>query len=104
MTPMPGPTATQGVVVGDYEVPTGSNQIRGFYIQDLTGDGNVNTSDGIFVFTGNNGNFVVLGDLVYVQGTATEFENQTQIANATISRLSTAASSSIGVPTDSCSA
>ena len=32
-----GPVTTQGIVVGDYEGP--SPTLRGFYIQDATGDG-----------------------------------------------------------------
>jgi predicted extracellular nuclease len=71
---------TQGVVVGDYEGP--SPALRGFYIQDSTGDGDANTSDGIFVFNGNNDN-VNLGDVVRVTGTAGEFQDQTQISSVT---------------------
>jgi uncharacterized protein len=36
-TPISGVVTTQGVVVGDYEGP--SPALRGFYLQDLTGDG-----------------------------------------------------------------
>lgn len=78
-----GAVTTQGVVVGDYEVPSGSGQIRGFYIQDLTGDGDDETSDGIFVFNGNN-NSVNLGDVVRVTGSAGEFQNQTQVSASSI--------------------
>jgi predicted extracellular nuclease len=80
-----GNVATKGVVVGDYEYPgSGStaNFLRGFYIQDMTGDGNATTSDGIFVFNGNN-NSVNLGDIVYVSGTSGEFQDQTQISLVT---------------------
>jgi uncharacterized protein len=77
-TPLSGQSVTtQGVVVGDYE---GSSGLRGFYIQDLMGDGNAETSDGVFVFNGNN-NSVNLGDVVRVTGTAGEFQDQTQISN-----------------------
>ena len=48
-TPIPGNVTTKGVVVGDFE---GTAAASGFYIQDLTGDGDPATSDGIFVFTG----------------------------------------------------
>jgi hypothetical protein len=47
-----GTVTTQGVVIGDYEGP--SPALRGFYIQDPVGDGDPATSDGIFVFNGNN--------------------------------------------------
>lgn len=75
-----GVVTTQGVVVGDFE--GASPALRGFYLQDLTGDGEVLTSDGIFVFNGNN-NSVNLGDVVRVTGTAGEFEEQTQISSVT---------------------
>lgn len=73
---------TKGVVVGDYEVPAGSGQIRGFYLQDLSGDGNPATSDGIFVFNSGN-NSVNLGDVVRVSGKPAEYQGQTQIGNVT---------------------
>jgi predicted extracellular nuclease len=73
-----GVVTTQGVVIGDYEGPVPA--LRGFYMQDPTGDGNPATSDGIFVFNGNNNN-VNLGDIVRVTGTAGEFQDQTQIGN-----------------------
>jgi predicted extracellular nuclease len=75
-----GNVATKGVVVGDYEGPSPAQ--RGFFIQDLTGDGDATTSDGIFVFNGNN-NSVSLGDVVYVSGIAGDFQDQTQISNVT---------------------
>jgi predicted extracellular nuclease len=75
-----GPVMTQGVVVGDYEEPSGANQIRGFYLQDLTDDGDAATSDGIFVFNGNNTD-VNLGDVIRVSGVAGEFQDQTQIGS-----------------------
>ena len=76
-----GPVTTQGVVVGDYEGPNPT--LRGFYLQDLTGDSNAATSDGIFVFNGNNDN-VSLGQVVRVTGNAGEFQDQTQITSSSI--------------------
>lgn len=81
-----GRVATQGVVVGDFEGP--SPALRGFYIQDASGDGDANTSDGIFVFNGSN-NSVILGDLVWVEGTAGEFQGQTQISATSIAKCGT---------------
>lgn len=69
--------ATKGVVVGDFQGSTGLN---GFYIQDDIGDGNLSTSDGIFVFAPNSVN-VNVGDAVQLTGTVSEFGNQTQIGN-----------------------
>ena len=50
----------------------------GFYIQDLTGDGNPATSDGIFVFTGSS-DLVSVGQVVRVTGFARERFNQTTL-------------------------
>ncbi|MEN9644158.1 MAG: hypothetical protein RL238_827, partial [Actinomycetota bacterium] len=73
-----GPVRTQGVVVGDFE---GNAAAQGFYLQDVNGDGDPATSDGIFVFTGN-ANLVSVGELVTVTGFARERFNQTAL-NAT---------------------
>jgi len=70
-----GNLSTEGVVVGDFE---GTAAASGFYIQDLTGDGNAATSDGIFVFTGNT-NLASVGDVVHVTGFARERFNQTTL-------------------------
>jgi predicted extracellular nuclease len=72
---MTGNVTTQGVVVGDFE---GTASASGFYLQDLTGDGNAATSDGIFVFTGAS-NLVNVGDVVRVTGFARERFNQTTL-------------------------
>jgi uncharacterized protein len=42
---------------------------NGFYIQDATGDGNVNTSDGIFVFTNTSGTNFTAGQALAVGST-----------------------------------
>ncbi|HEX6919548.1 MAG TPA: ExeM/NucH family extracellular endonuclease, partial [Actinomycetes bacterium] len=73
-----GTVTTQGVVVGDYEGP--SPALRGFFLQDATGDGNAATSDGLFVFEGSNADTVNLGDIVRVTGTAGENQGQTQVS------------------------
>jgi hypothetical protein len=58
------PVVTTGIVTGVVG--------NGFYLQDPTGDGNVNTSDAIFVFTGGTPT-VAKGDAVSVRGTPSEF-------------------------------
>jgi predicted extracellular nuclease len=81
-TPLTGQQVTvRGTVVGD--VPGFS----GFYLQDVDGDGDAATSDGIFVFSSVA---VDLGDTVAVQGSAGEFgasatdpRSQTQITART---------------------
>jgi uncharacterized protein len=64
----------RGVVVGD--VPG----LSGFYLQDVDGDGDAATSDGVFVFSPAA---VDLGDTVAVTGQAQEFGGQTQITART---------------------
>ena len=81
-----GAVTTRGVVVADFEGP--SPALRGFYLQDATGDGDPSTSDGIFVFNGNNDS-VSLGDLVVVRGIAEEYQDQTQISQATVATCGT---------------
>jgi len=70
-----GNVTTQGVVVGDFE---GSTGLQGFYLQDLVGDANTATSDGLFVFTGS-ANLVSAGHVVRVTGYARERFNQTAL-------------------------
>ncbi len=68
----------EGVVVGDYE--GAAPAIRGFYVQEEDADRDADplTSEGIFVFHGNE-NLVDLGDVVRVAGVVAEFEGQTQL-------------------------
>jgi predicted extracellular nuclease len=75
-----GSVTTLGVVVGDNE--GASPALRGFFLQDLSGDDAPATSDGIFVFNGNNDS-VNLGDVVRVSGKAEEYQGQTQISTVT---------------------
>ena len=79
-TGISGQVTVQGVVVGDYE--GASPALRGFYLQDQ-GDADAATSDGIFVFEGDNANRVKVGDIVQVTGGAGENQNQTQISSTT---------------------
>lgn len=76
-----GTVTTRGVVIADFEGP--SPTLRGFYIQDPTGDADTTTSDGLFVFNGNNDN-VSVGDLVAVTGTAGEVSDQTQVSATSV--------------------
>ncbi len=49
---------------------------NGFYLQDLTGDGDIGTSDGIFVFTGTAPT-VAVGNAITLTATVTEFTGST---------------------------
>jgi predicted extracellular nuclease len=57
----------------------------GFFIQmpDDQADADPETSNGVFVFTGNSAPAVQVGDQVDVQGTVAEFFNLTEITNPT---------------------
>ncbi|MDO1449097.1 ExeM/NucH family extracellular endonuclease [Rhodocytophaga aerolata] len=75
-SPLVGQTVTTtGIVTGDYQGSTGLN---GFYIQDISGDGDLATSDGIFVFSNTT---ATEGQVVQVTGPVREVFNQTQIGN-----------------------
>ncbi len=80
-SPLAGTTiTTQGVVVGDFEGL--SPALRGFYVQDAAGDGDAETSDGLFVVNGD-ADSVTLGDVVRITGVVAEADAQTQIASYT---------------------
>lgn len=63
----------QSVVTGGIVTAVDSN---GFYFQDAMGDGDVATSDGLFVFT-STAPTVAVGDEVTVSGTVSEFQGGT---------------------------
>jgi predicted extracellular nuclease len=62
----------EGVVVGDFQDT--ATQLGGFFIQeeDADTDGDVSTSEGIFVYDSGFGVDVSVGDVVRVQGNVTE--------------------------------
>jgi uncharacterized protein len=76
-----------GVVTSDFQGP---NQLNGFFMQDLTGDGNEATSDGLFVFTPNVVNLpeldVSAGKVVRVLGEIQEFKDLTEMKALTIAQ------------------
>ncbi len=73
-----GQTVTiEAVVVGDFQ---GSSGLNGFYVQEAVGDGDVTTSDGIFIFAPDSID-VSVGQTVQLTGRVSESFNQTQIDN-----------------------
>jgi uncharacterized protein len=84
VTPLNNQTVTiEGVVVADFQL---GNQLRGFFIQEETADedGDGTTSEGLFVFTGNNAPLDVQeGQVVRVTGTVSEFFGMTQVSATT---------------------
>lgn len=68
--------SVQGIVTGDFQ---GEARLGGFFLQGEP-DGNPRTSDGVFVFDGNDPDRdVEVGDRVEVTGTVTEYFGETQI-------------------------
>jgi hypothetical protein len=59
---------------------------NGFYLQDPEGDGDIATSDGIFVFTGSRPS-VMAGDAVAVTATVLEFARSSAAGHLTITQL-----------------
>ena len=87
ISPLVGQTVTiEGVVTGDFQENDAdtSRNLGGFFIQN-TPDGSFETSDGIFVFDGNNpGTPVDAGDLVRVEGVVNEYFGETQISTSSV--------------------
>lgn len=85
----------EAVVVGDFQDGTGSNgDLNGFFVQeqDADADGDLTTSEGLFIFDGNMPAVdVAIGDVVQVSGTVTEFNGLTELTNVTVSVEGTAA-------------
>ena len=76
-----------GVVTGDFQNndPDGSRDLGGFFIQDDTPDNDPGSSEGIFIYDGNNpATDVDVGDRVTVQGTVSEYFGETQITEPAV--------------------
>jgi predicted extracellular nuclease len=85
-SPLDGQTVTtEGIVVADFQ---GADKLSGFAIQDGTGDGNLDTSDGLFVF-GSAAPDVAVGDVVRVTGRISEFRNQTELTYSSLAACGT---------------
>lgn len=84
----------RAIVTADYQDGVGSQgDLNGFYIQEEEIDYDFNdlTSEGIFIFDGNNPAVDVnIGDLVEITGTVAEFFGQTQISATAVAVLETA--------------
>lgn len=82
-SPLAGmPVIASGIVTGDFQNNDAddSGDLGGFYIQDDTPDDDPASSEGVFVFDGNDPvTDVSPGDRVTVQGTVSEYFGETQI-------------------------
>ncbi len=70
---------TSGIVTACF---FGNGSINGFFLQDKTGDGNSNTSDGIFVYSPVNST-IQPGDEIRLTAAVSEFDSRTQLSNVT---------------------
>ncbi|MEM7468763.1 MAG: ExeM/NucH family extracellular endonuclease [Pseudomonadota bacterium] len=75
---------TSGIVVGDFQGVAASSslhprQLQGFFLQSLTPDSDLFTSEGIFVFCSTCPDVVTVGDLVTVSGSVAERFGMTAI-------------------------
>ena len=87
-SPLDGQTVTvSGIVTGDFQENDSDDRrnLGGFYMQDGPPDGDLQTSDGIFVFDGTNPSTdISVGDVVEVTGTVAEYFGETQINASTV--------------------
>lgn len=81
-SPYKGQTVNlEGVVVGDFQNNTSpdNGNLNGFHVQDELGDGDVLTSDGIFIYYPSGTTNVVVGDGVRVRGAVSEYNGMTEV-------------------------
>jgi predicted extracellular nuclease len=72
----------EGIVVGDFQRVPGNNHLSGFFVQeeDSDWDGDITTSEGIFVYEGSSSLLdVQLGDKVRLTGTVDEYYDLTEL-------------------------
>ena len=90
-SPLDGQTVTvEAVVVGDFQDgAAGTNgDLNGFFIQEegSDADGDVTTSEGLFIFDGSSPAVdVQIGDTVQITGTVDEFFDLTQLTDVSVS-------------------
>lgn len=88
-SPLVGTTVViDAIVTGDFQNGDGdtTRNLGGFYLQELVGDGDLATSDGVFVYE-PGANFLTdvnAGDHVQVTGTVQEYFGETQVVATAI--------------------
>lgn len=89
--------ALEGIVVGDFQnndQPDNGN-LNGFHVQDMAGDGDTATSDGVFIYAPGAAD-IHLGDGVRVRGSVSEYNGMTEV---TVSQLWPCSSGNSVAPT-----
>lgn len=71
---------TSGVVYANF---IGTGKLQGFFMQDIAGDSDPLTSEGVFVYCPNCAYSYTLGDSVTVMATAVEYNGLTELKNVT---------------------
>ncbi len=92
-SPLVGSTVDlEGIVVGAFQ---GATQLNGFYLEEPTAtqDGNLATSEGIFVFA--NTPTVNVGDRVRIRGVVTEFTSSTGGLVSNLTELGTTSNATV---------
>lgn len=88
VSPLAGmPVIVSGIVSGDFQNNDADDagNLGGFYIQDDTPDSDPASSEGVFVFDGNDPKTDVdVGDRVTIHGTVSEYFGETQITRPTV--------------------
>lgn len=94
VSPLNGQTVTtEGVVTAVFP------SLNGFYLQDASGDGNPQTSDGVFVYLGTGvAPTVSKGQKIRLTANVTEFNTITELVN--VSGLQVLSSNNVILPTD----
>ena len=85
-SPLQGQAVTvEGIVVGDYQRDGSAGRLGGFFLQeeDTDADDTAASSEGIFVFDGDLGVDVIVGQAVSASGAVLEFEGLTELSPAT---------------------
>ncbi len=87
-SPMAGQAVSvSAIVTGDFQDNDADtlNNLSGFYVQQETPDTSAATSEGVFVFDGDNpATDVIVGDRVDISGTVSEYFGETQILSTTV--------------------
>jgi len=105
-SPLVGQSVTiEGVVIGDFQDNDAdtTRNLGGFYLQNSP-DGDVATSDGVFVFDGSDPSVdVKTGNVIRVQGTVNEYFGETQVSASSVSVSGTGTIQPVSVmlPTES---
>lgn len=69
------PVVGQSVTVNGVVTSNLQSGIGGFFIQDAKGDGKVETSDAVFVYTGRKPQDIAIGDVIQLTGTVKEYKS-----------------------------